>query len=107
MLSTELLAINPDSYIFKQTEEKVRKELNVAFEIFIARQYSCIHYSDLMDDMPDELASKDRLIKWLNDAKCKGKISRKGVITLYREKILNILRMVYGRQAHFAILYCS
>lgn len=86
MLSTELLAINPDSFIFKQTEEKVRKELNIAFEIFIARQYSCIHYSDLMDDMPDELASKDRLVKWLNDAKYKGKISREGIITMYREK---------------------
>ncbi|MBE0069848.1 hypothetical protein [Thermoanaerobacterium thermosaccharolyticum] len=85
-MSTELLIINPDSYIFKQAEEKVRKELNIAFEIFIARQYSCIHYSDLMDDVPDGLASKDRLIKWLNDAKYKGKISREGIITMYREK---------------------
>jgi hypothetical protein len=39
-----------------------------------------------MDEIPDGLASKDRLIKWLNDAKYKGKISRKGIITIYEEK---------------------
>jgi predicted nucleic acid-binding protein len=78
--------INHDSFIFKPTKEKDKEEINIAIEIFIAKQYSCVHYLDLMDEIPDGLVSKDRLIKWLNDAKYKGKISRKGIITMYKEK---------------------
>lgn len=69
-------------------EEKVREEIlrryNIAFEVFMAEQYSKIHYSELMeDDTNESLASKQRLISWINDS-TRGKEARAGILTRYR-----------------------
>ncbi|SHF43295.1 hypothetical protein SAMN02746089_01906 [Caldanaerobius fijiensis DSM 17918] len=83
--SAELIEtfLNPESAVFKKAKRAVEIEMNIAFEVFMAEQYSRIHYSDLMEDVPEELASKDRLVSWLNDYR-RGKIVRPGLITLYK-----------------------
>ncbi|QSQ10595.1 hypothetical protein H0A61_03005 [Koleobacter methoxysyntrophicus] len=74
---------NPDLYLYKETEKRIKDDLNTAFEIFIAEQYSRLRYSDLMPDGKPGLASKTRLVSWLND-NASGKTIRHGVITKYK-----------------------
>ncbi|MBE3579001.1 MAG: hypothetical protein IMW83_03885 [Caldanaerobacter subterraneus] len=74
----------PELFYEAKIREEILKRYNIAFEVFMAEQYSRIHYSELMDDSSDEsFASKQRLISWIND-NTKGKEVRAGVLTRYR-----------------------
>jgi hypothetical protein len=74
----------PELFYEAQIREEILKRYNIAFEIFMAEQYSRIHYSELMDSNTDGvLTSKQRLISWIND-NTKGKEVRAGILTRYR-----------------------
>jgi len=75
---------DPERYYREEVKKEVLNRYNIAFEIFMAEQYSRIHYSELMDNSIDEpFASKQRLISWIND-NTKGKEVRPGILTKYR-----------------------
>ncbi|SFE01516.1 hypothetical protein SAMN04324257_00202 [Thermoanaerobacter thermohydrosulfuricus] len=74
----------PELFYEAKIREEILKRYNIAFEVFMAEQYSRIHYSELMDDSTDEsFASKQRLISWIND-NTKGKEVRAGILTRYK-----------------------
>lgn len=74
----------PELFYEAKIREEILKRYNIAFEVFMAEQYSRIHYSELMDSSTDEaLTSKQRLISWINDS-TKGKEVRAGVLTRYK-----------------------
>ena len=75
--------LNPEQYVKEENLRKTEKELDIATEIFIA-QKQAIHYTDIMTISNEALASKSKLISWLNDYCRKGKIVRPGIITLYK-----------------------
>lgn len=78
---------DPERYYREEVKREVLNRYNIAFEIFMAEQYSRIHYSELMDNNIDEpFASKQRLISWIND-NTKGKEVRPGILTKYREEV--------------------
>lgn len=70
---------DPDSFITDSLRSQLADELDIAHEIFLARQCVKIHYADLMDDIPAGCASKDRLLGWVRDSG-----SRSGILTLYK-----------------------
>jgi hypothetical protein len=74
--------LNPNSLLI----EKAKKELNIANEIYLAKRCSSIHYADLMNGLPEELASKTMLINWLNDYTKKGNTLRKGLLAAYQSQ---------------------
>lgn len=58
----------PELFYEAKIREEILKRYNIAFEVFMAEQYSRIHYSELMDSSTDEpLTSKQRLISWINE----------------------------------------
>lgn len=81
-----LLLLDPHEYIHAKVYEEKERELNIAVEIFLAQSCVRIHYADLMDDVDPSLASKSRLINWLNDYVRDGEVKREGVISLYRKE---------------------
>jgi hypothetical protein len=85
MQNSRLVEIDPKSYLYKMTEDQIKNEANIATEIFIARQFSRVHYEDLMSSssIPEGCASKNRLIAWINDY-VRGKYKRMGVISRYK-----------------------
>lgn len=76
--------LNPSEYITYQLEREKEREISIAFEVHLARQCSRLRYRDLMDSAPAGLASKDSLIRWLDDYKKKNGGVRPGVITWYK-----------------------
>ncbi|SDF02849.1 hypothetical protein SAMN04244560_00130 [Thermoanaerobacter thermohydrosulfuricus] len=73
----------PELFYEAKIREEILKRYNIAFEVFMAEQYSKIHYSELMEDDVDEsLASRQRLISWIND-NTRGKETRAGILTKY------------------------
>lgn len=73
----------PELFYEEKIKEEILRRYNIAFEVFMAEQYSKIHYSDLMeDDTNESLASKQRLISWIND-NTRGKEARAGILTKY------------------------
>ncbi|ERM91483.1 hypothetical protein O163_10485 [Caldanaerobacter subterraneus subsp. yonseiensis KB-1] len=79
-----LIYKEPELFYEAKIKEEILNRYNIAFEVFMAEQYSKIHYSDLMDDTADEpLSSKQRLLSWIND-NTRGKEVRAGILTKYR-----------------------
>lgn len=74
--------LNPESLLI----EKAKKELNIANEIYLAKRCSSIHYADLMNGLPEELASKTMLISWLNDYTKNESTLRKGLLAEYQSQ---------------------
>lgn len=79
------MLVKPNAYILAEAQRLVQKQLNIACEIYIVEQYARIHYADLMGDVPDGFASKDRLVNWLNDYTRNGRIVREGAISKYKK----------------------
>jgi hypothetical protein len=75
--------LTPEKLIAAETHKRIAHELDIAIEVYLIKHCNAIHYADLMSDTPENLASKSRLISWLNDYKRDGKV-RPGAITLYR-----------------------
>lgn len=75
--------LNPEQYIKEENLRRTERELDIATEIFIA-QKQAIHYADIMTISNEALASKSKLISWLNDSYRKEKLVRPGIITLYK-----------------------
>jgi len=75
---------DPEDFARTEAYRRVRDELDIAQEIFLAKHWNKVHYGDLMDSVPPDTASKEMLISWLNDYRRKDAVKRRGVITLYR-----------------------
>lgn len=75
-----------ERFVETQTRKKIAHEIEIACEIYLARHWSCIHYADLMDDVPPDTASKTMLLSWLNDRIVRGKLVRPGLVSLYRKE---------------------
>jgi len=75
--------LDPQKYIREESLRKIEQKMDIAAEIFIARNQA-IHYSDLMPVSSASLASKTKLISWLNDYQRRGKMIRPGLIRLYQ-----------------------
>ncbi|WP_424659687.1 hypothetical protein [Desulfofundulus sp.] len=78
-----LTLLAPEKLIAAETRKRIAHELDVAIEVYLIKHCNAIFYGDLMSGVPEGLASKNRLIAWLNDYARDGKV-RSGVITLYR-----------------------
>jgi len=77
--------LNPQRFISEEVLRKTGDEIDIAVEIFITQQQA-VYYNQLMSEGDGTLASKTKLISWLNDYSKKGKIARPGIITLYRSE---------------------
>lgn len=73
-------------FVMKEAEKKILEEIDIASEIYLAKNWSCVHYADLMDDVPSGTASKEMLLGWLNDYVRYNKILRPGIVRLYRKE---------------------
>lgn len=82
----EVTLLEAERFAEAQAKKTVLEELDVANEIFLAKNWSTVHYADLMDRVPDGTASKAMLISWLNDSTRQDRILRPGLITLYRRE---------------------
>lgn len=96
------LLLNPEKYIQIKVINQQKKKIRIATEIFLAEKCTRIHYADLMDDVPDGTASKNSLISWLNDSVRKGKVIRKGIISLYREEKKDHFENGFWNSLYFA-----
>jgi len=75
--------LDPQKYIREESIREIERKMDIAAEIFIARNQA-IHYSDLMPVSNASLASKTKLISWLNDYQRQGKMIRPGLVRLYQ-----------------------
>jgi hypothetical protein len=81
-MQNTLSLISPIHYAERLAVEEIRRELDIAAEIFVV-QNRAIHYGDIMENKTGE-ASKTMLLAWLDDCVRKGVTSRDGIITLYK-----------------------
>lgn len=82
----EVTLLELERYAEIQARKKILEELDIANEIFLAKNWGTVHYADLIDHVPPGTASKNMLIAWLNDSTRKGKLLRPGLVTLYRKE---------------------
>ncbi|MGI9862739.1 hypothetical protein SDD30_15285 [Moorella naiadis] len=75
-----------ESFAVKEAEKRILEEIDIASEIYLARNWSHVHYADLMDGAPPGTASKEMLLGWLNDYVRHNKILRPGIVRLYRRE---------------------
>lgn len=71
-----------------QTKKQIECEMDIATEIYLARHLGVVHYADLMDSVPEDMASKSMLLAWLNDSTKNGVVQRAGLISLYQKEHL-------------------
>lgn len=79
----EVSLLNPLDYVRRESELLIIKEVDIATEIFLAEKCARIHYEDLMSDVPEDTASKNILIAWLNDSTRNQEVLRQGVLDSY------------------------
>jgi hypothetical protein len=89
--NTKVTLLELERFAEIQARKEILNEIDIASEIFIARNCCSVYYADLMDFVPPGTASKSMLLSWLNDSKRKHNLIRPGVVTLYR----------YDRPDHF------
>ncbi|HOV78805.1 MAG TPA: hypothetical protein PK728_01745 [Bacillota bacterium] len=75
-----------------QARKRIEEELDIANEIFLAKNWNTVHYADLINKVPPGTASKNMLIAQLNDTKRRDRLVRPGLVTMYRKE----------RAAHFS-----
>lgn len=81
--NTETYFLDPVQYVKEESLRRTEREIDIATEIFIARKQA-IHYRDIMSISNKNLASKNKLISWLNDNRRNKRFVRAGIITLYK-----------------------
>lgn len=79
----EVYFLDPAQYVKEESLRRTELEMDIATEIFVA-QKQAIHYRDIMSISSKNLASKNKLISWLNDNRRKERFVRAGIITLYK-----------------------
>jgi hypothetical protein len=84
--------------------KRAEKELNTANEIYLARRCSSIHYADLMNGLPEELASKSMLVSWLNDYTKNENMLRKGLLAEYQAQFPEHFTNGVWQSFHFPLL---
>lgn len=82
----DITLYNIEQLAIEEAKLKVLTELDIAHEIYLAKNWNTIHYADLMDSIPEGTASKSMLISWLNNSTRNGNIVRPGVIAQYKVK---------------------
>lgn len=75
--------LEADVYSKHMAMQQTNEELDKAAEIYISTNFTVIHYSELMNDVTDGLATKQMFISWLNDNTRNGEVMRKGILSLY------------------------
>ncbi len=81
---------NMDSVIMQLTRNEISHELDIAAEMFIVKNYTAIHYKDLMQELQEGEVTSRQLVKWLKDHNSKATEKRKashrdGIITRYKK----------------------
>lgn len=82
-MSNSLLLIEPNEFILSQAKAEKELEMQKALEIFLVTRIAKLNYEDLMDELPDGTASKNRFISWLNDKVRNNEVIREGIISSY------------------------
>jgi hypothetical protein len=77
----------PDQLAMYEAYQDKILELDMANEIYLAKNCSAIHYADIMNHIPDGLVSKASVVNWLNDYVRNGVMSRPGVLSMYQIEV--------------------